>query len=520
MGNKYQNNQIFELYKPLRNHLRQVSLQESLYVLWAYIQYLQFDKLLPSDITGVPPEILLAENKIGKRFYEWELEVLIREVIINSQEGDFGTESLRKWNYFSGAVNKLKELEDEIDKKFIDKTNVLLELHRIGHRQFPWQSKPNREYITRYFKIFGCSSLDTIIQNVIGLSTQELYLNLMILFSFYQNKLALLYPIKIEGIPEINQETLNKALDRFSCDLTNLKNRLIKEQEINERFVYSYSSLRAYPIIAIKYNGKDSLICPAPTLLVWRFTSGIFYEICKEKGFGNEFGKSFQSYTGEVIGAGNNKVSVYPEKNYYDGKHRKDTVDWIMDENKSALFIECKAKRISAIAKAEIKSEEELKKELDIMADFVVQLYKSIRDYLDNKYPTFKHKKERKIFPLIVTLEDWYLYGDKLLDELKNKVKEKFKVVGLPLTFLLEMPYSVCSIQDFEMMVQVMEKVGIKLFMEKKVFDEYKEKWSFFPFITSVFPNEKKDIKFLFPDDFDKIFPKRFFEEGILNRRE
>lgn len=506
------NGQILESYKPLRNHLRQLSLRDSLYVLWAYIQHLQFNNSIPNDI-DVPLEVALAKNKITKQFYEWELEVLIREVIINAQASNFAGKTLRKWGYFAGAVNKLKNLENEIGRKFIDTTNILTELHRIAHRQFPWQSRLNKEYITRYFKIFNSIPLSNIIQNVIGLSTQELYLAGMIFWGFYINHFALIPPISIKNIPEVTQENLEKFLNRFSCDLANLKKRLIEEQEINEKFAYSYSSLRAYPITRIQRQDRDNLVCPAPTLLAWRLTNGIYYEICNEKDFDIEFGKSFQNYVGEVIGTGNKKINIYPEEEYYDGKNRKDTVDWIAADDESALFVECKAKRITVPAKTEIRSEEELKKELDTMADFIIQTYKNIADYYDNKYPSFKSKENKTIFPLIVTLEDWYLFGDKLVNELRGKVKEKFKTSNLPHIWLSEAPYSVCSVQEFEAMVQIMEKVGIKTFMGRKVYDQDKEKWMFFPFMKSEFPEENKTIRFLFPNDFDAIFPKRLFDQ-------
>jgi len=511
---KGQDNQVFELYKPFRNHLRKISLPDSLYVLWVYTQHLQFNNPIPSSIE-VLPEIVLAKNKISKTFFEWELETLVREVIINSEESKFAPETLRKWKYFARAINKLKDLENKIIKKFIDETNILTEFHRIAHREFPWQSSPNQKYIARYFKIFNYTPLNNIIQSVIGLTTQELFLIGMLLFGFYKNKFALFTPPTIIDIPEITQESLDKIFNHFSCDLIGLKKKLLGEQQINEKFVYAYSSLRKYPIIKMKYQGKDSLVCPLPTLLVWRLTNGIYYEICGKKNFSNEFGKSFQNYVGEVIERGNNKVEAYPEEEYLDGKDRKDTVDWIIDEGDSAIFIECKTKRITVPAKTEIKSEKELKKDLEFMADFIVQVYKSIGDYFNNKYPSFKFRINRKIFPLIVTLEDWYLWGDKLLGELKTKVIEKLRKTSLPLAWLSEMPYSVCSIQDFELMVQIMEKVGIKKFIEKKVYDQDKEKWGFRPFIINEFPNENKILRFLFPDDFDKIFPKRFFEQGI-----
>lgn len=507
-------NYLNALYGSLKNRFRIIDLSETLRVLWAFMRYKQFNKYVPRDIQYVR-QSLSAINQIT----EWELEILAREAIINSPESKFAPSSFRNWIYFTNTINALKNFENEIAKKFIRKDNVLAELYRISHRQFPWQTKPDKRYITRYLKIFSYIPLSDIIKKKIGLTTKELYLTGILFIGGYINHFTLFTPINI-NIPEISQDNVNKFIDSFSCKLNVLKKEISKEQEINEKFAYFYSSLRAYPIIKMRYQNKDSLACLSSTLLIWRLTNGIYYNICKEKNFGNFFGKSFQDYIGEVIKAGNKQVKICPEEEYRDGKNRKDTADWIVDDGNAALLIECKTKRITMPARTEIKSDQELKKELNILADAIIQLYKSIKDYRQNKYQSFKFQKNKKIFPLVITLEEWYFFGDKLFSELDKVIKQRFKTYNLPLAWLSEMPYSLCSAQEFEIMIQIIEKTGTELFMNKKVYDSDKNKWGFFPFIHNVFPEENKNTKFLFPDDFDKIFPKRFFKDGILNKEQ
>ena len=49
--------------------------------------------------------------------------------------------------------------------------------------------------------------------------------------------------------------------------------------------------------------------------------------------------------------------------------------------------------------------------------DMIVQVYRSISDYLDGKYPNYAFDPQRKMYPMVVTLEDWFLMGPKLLNE-------------------------------------------------------------------------------------------------------
>jgi hypothetical protein len=122
----------YQLYKPLRNHLRGYSLLESLGVIRAYAQYLQFGQPFPTDVE-VNKEFLLA-SRADKGVFEWELELLARELILNAP--DQGKTDLRPWKEFSAAVNRLKALENDIaaDPAYRDlyKDNILLELYRLA----------------------------------------------------------------------------------------------------------------------------------------------------------------------------------------------------------------------------------------------------------------------------------------------------------------------------------------------------------------------------------------------------
>src|SRR5690242_3425274 len=105
----------FDLYKPLRNHMRRQSLLQSLGVVRAYLQNFQFGQPFPRDIE-VASFIRFATSREQRLAYEWELEVLAKETILNSPE--IGETDLRKWSEFSAAVNKLKELENNLSQRY------------------------------------------------------------------------------------------------------------------------------------------------------------------------------------------------------------------------------------------------------------------------------------------------------------------------------------------------------------------------------------------------------------------
>ncbi len=44
------NRDLYKAYKPLRNHLTLVAIENALYVIWAYVNNFQFGQKFPKDI--------------------------------------------------------------------------------------------------------------------------------------------------------------------------------------------------------------------------------------------------------------------------------------------------------------------------------------------------------------------------------------------------------------------------------------------------------------------------------------
>lgn len=516
-----QDDKVFELYKPLRNHLAKISIGESFFVIWSYVQHLQFNNKISSEIEVISEFINNDRIQKIRMCAEWEIETLMREIIINSQNGIYAEKSLRKWSYFAGAINKLKDIENDISGIFINQNNLLVELFRIAHRQFPWQTRPNMEYLTRYYKIFSYGDLAKILEKTLGINTKKLYLAGFALTGVYLKSVAVNLPIDVQ-IDTINSSDIEKFISIFSSDFQSLKEKIRKESEYNDKFVYSFSSLRSTPLLRTQYHQKNCLVCPLPTLLFWQITEGIYYKILnqingieseQEKGrvfgeFGNALGNSFQNYAGEVINKANQSkaLTIYSEATYNVGKKMKNTVDWLIEDAQAILFVECKTKKMMFPAKVELNDDSFIKNELSKMADFLLQTYKSIIDYKNNKYHSLNYRADKKIFPIILTMEQWYLFGDRFLNELDKILREKFLAMSMDEKIIDEHPYSICSMDEFEELMQIINKIGIIKFMENK-FNGEKKLWAYKPFMISDFKQEYAETKSLFPDVYKEIYP-------------
>jgi len=492
--------ELFPYYRRLKNHLRRTLLSDSLYVLWSYMQHLQFNREFNRDIEVAwlyESKDLLGKNRI---IPPWKVEVLVKEAILYSSE-KISSETLKKWNYMALGANKVRSLESKIAKVYVHRSNILREISRMTYRQFVWyQNRPNIAQIIKYYKIFGSPQIAQIIKNKTGLNLKKIYLLGMVLIGNYLKSPALDYPPKIENV---DIDDLNKFLNHFCVDLETMKDCLKSNLEINEKYHYAFNPLREHPLIRMNYFEKDSLVCPIPTFLFWRFTSGIYYEIYNEKGFGNLFGNSFQKYVGEVLEKGAPKQKLIKEKKYKIKKKasEENTSDWLLLDKNSILFIECKAKRIAEGAKSELLEEKEIDQQLEYAAKFIVQVYKTIKDYLNGYYSKEIPLIKNNIFPLIVTLEEWYLYGDYMFSKLDKIVKDKMETADLPMEWLEVMPYSMCSVDHFEDVVQIINQVGIEHFMKNKVFDKEKRTWLFDSYMRNNFPEIMEKNVNLFADE-------------------
>ena len=499
---------IFEAYKPLRNAIRKLGLADSLAVIRAYMSNLQFNQDIPSDCEVHRDYLAFTSHSERSRWIsEFHLETLCREVILNGIEAGLPEKTLRSWKTLGRTIKHLKNLEEVIAGRYSGPDLFIQELHRMAHRQFPWQEfRPTAVNITRYHMIYEYPPLRGIVQTATGLSPDELFLFGMALLDVFTDTFAQVYPPNIQ-IPGLSSDGLDRFLSHFSRSLPDLKVLLRDEHQMNDGFGYAYHSLRAYPLIRMKYQGGECLVCPIPTLLFWRFTSGVYYEIFNQPGFENAFGEAFQWYVGQVIerGTTREKTRLYPETEYRVGKDSKRTVDWIVDQEGASLFVEAKTKRLRLEAKVEIVQRDVLAIELDKLAAMIVQVYKSISDYRNGKYPNYAFDPQRKIYPMVVTLEDWFLTGPKLVNEVKDDVSRRMENEGIPLAYLSDMPFSVCSIHEFEQAVQVMDQVGILTVMQGDV-DNSRQQWTLSAFLRGdEFQAYVKHTRFLFQNEFHAI---------------
>jgi hypothetical protein len=376
---------VYDHHRSLRRYLRNFPLLESLSVVRAYEQHLQFNRPFPNDME-VAVAFRTADNPEAKNIFEWELDILAKELVLNASDYAYGT--LRKWSSLSTAINLIKKLGNAVTASYPDlyQRDILIELYRIAHNTFPWQRGIRRDTILRYFKIFGSDAFDPIIKARTGFAARELYLIGMTLSGHFSDSFVLDLPAKIEGLP-ITAAQVDRFIGLFSTDIDTLRRLVSESQSYDQDYAYAFNPLRKFPLIRLRGEDGAAIVAPLPTFLLRRFTEGLYYELCDAAGFSDAFGPAFQGYVGDVLAAANPRkvLTIFPEHEYHLGRDRKDSVDWIVFDQTADLFVECKTKRVRYGAKIGLASIALLLDDLEKMADFIVQTYKTLVDALAEK---------------------------------------------------------------------------------------------------------------------------------------
>ncbi len=490
---------IYDVYKPLRNYLRNANLIESLIAIRWYINYTQFpdNNQDPRSIQVQVDPVFYQEMKSLLYMPPWHVAILARELIINSTPTSLTLlHDFRSWNDIANAMNKLKAIENRIDTDRVNQGNVFHIISKLFPvQQFVWQeNKPNKQTLIRYYYIYRNPKLRPIFENFFGISVEKHFMLGCIAWINFIKFLGLDYPPQLDEKFNVTLADYDKFLKHYSLTLEEIKQHLgdPDERKLDQDFFYYFDSLKKYPMILTDVGNKPAYICPVPTYLFWRVTDGIYYELCHEKGFDQAIGDGFKDYIGEVL-----KEQAYPETiNVIDAdifiKASLPKPDWIFVNDTQAAFIECKTKRMRLDARTDINLSPGTLEQIEKLGESVIQCYLAIQDANKQSYEELKTVK--KIYPIVVTMENWYVYGD-VMAQLGIKVREIAATKDIEEKFIDDNPYIVLSSQEFELLSVMLKTRSLESILEPFLTDTKYHEWQFTSYLFHAFPNEPENYK-------------------------
>ncbi|WAC27874.1 hypothetical protein [Ancylobacter sp. SL191] len=301
----------------------------------------------------------------------------------------------------------------------------------------------------------------------------------------------------------ISKESSAAFYQRISVDIAPLRQQIKSLQSYDASWRYAFNPLQVTPLIRFDATHPERVICPIPDYLLRRVSESLFYDIAGAQDIGNAYGASFETYVGEVLHAifSDNSYIIDAEREYYDGKNRKDGVDWRLSDASATIFIECKTKRLRHDAKF-MTAPAALGEDLDNMAKYIVQHYNNIIDALDGK--THWIPDGKPIFPLIITLENWWIILPDTIAALKTRILARLTEAQINPKILDDLPCTIMSIAEFEISSQVMKQTGLLEYFRNKV-SKYID-YDITGFQNHCFPDQVRAVdKRIFADDFSEL---------------
>lgn len=450
---------IYNTWKPIRNFLRKVDPKVALEV----VRYYSLFSGTPGETPPPAPAYIEVHPAIMSRtnigIFPWEMEVLAREIVYCCDENLSSYEyDLRQWRYFGNLMEKLRRLDNKISEVGIDSDNVMLEMFRIGHRQFPHQQDiMNKASLIRYGRLFTYSEVTPIVIDRMGLPYEKIATIGVGFWSLFNSQAAIEHPTQGFAGTNISKEDIEQFLSLYSKSFAEMKNLANEHHLVDNTFQYQYSPLNAYPLIKFIRGHEVTYVCTSVNRYSSQITRGVYYMLYSDRRFDNAFGNAFEAYVGEVLdktAEGGDGYIVYSQET--DSSEGKRRCDWVLEQGDEFVMIECKTKRMAIGGYTVLDDDTVLIEQLGKIADAVVQTYQGYLVYKTDGYnpPVYPYNSEKKASICVVTLEKWYLYGVPL-EKLHQIVREKLEEKNIATGIIEEAPYEVMGVGDFEKLTYI-----------------------------------------------------------------
>ena len=168
--------------------------------------------------------------------FPWELETLTNELLTTPKHTFYRTIDCRSWNVASELIKQLRALENAEYGARRGELSVLVEMGRIGARQFPWQ----RGYfgvpqLYRNAFIYGQGECAAYLKESLGLTAFDMTLLGFSLLSVFYPEPAIRPATDLQLIHQLglDRHTLSLALERIACPLTELRCKAAVQRNVD-----------------------------------------------------------------------------------------------------------------------------------------------------------------------------------------------------------------------------------------------------------------------------------------------
>lgn len=381
--------------------------------------------------------------------YPWELETLANE-LLTTPKANFLTFDCRNWNVIGDLVNLLRSMEGAEYLASREGVNILVELGRVGARQFPWQrGHVGLPPLYRSAFIYGQGECAAYLEQAANLTPSDMSLVGFSLLSVFLPEPGIRPATDMDLIHEwgITRDTLERTLERIACPIAVARAQAKDLRAVAIATAYKPSILRRYPCLLVGHRAR-TMIAPLPDLIMDRVTNGLFYDVIGGGGaVRDEVGRRFERYALDLLTQMLPAVMFDPESSYRTPLGPIATPDILMKNGDGAVImaIECKASRMSVGARfGEAPGEDRGYEEI---AKGVMQLW---RFHAHSRLHIAPTRLADDVKLLILTLDEWFAGRSTIIRQILERAHVLADASAHQIPREDRLPVAFCTISELE----------------------------------------------------------------------
>jgi hypothetical protein len=297
---------------------------------------------VPRERFSYPQQAASRELLSGYSIQPWEIKTLVNLMLTTPKAGynpaQAPTMDTRQFESIRVLTNLLRSAEDAETPLRINNVNIIDELHRIGHRQFPWQRTWVRSSeLYKYLYIYCQGECAQFFRKTYNLNIIDYVTSAFILFTQHmgrswmpildtKEKLA----VSLDDIAKTTK-LLSSSVWRARHEARQLVSRFEAQASAPIPLAYQPSYLRLKPILSYDHARGTIYTAPLPDLIMLRATAGLFYDLAPGgTEVINDANARFEEYSRRIIKAHLSEFDPLPSERYRHNKNPVDTPDVLL----------------------------------------------------------------------------------------------------------------------------------------------------------------------------------------------
>lgn len=381
--------------------------------------------------------------------YPWELETLANELLV-TPKGFYRVFPDRDWNVITDLINQLRAVENAEYGARREGLNILVEMGRIGARQFPWQrGYSGIPQLYRNAFVYGQGECSAYLLDSAGLTASDMTLvGFSLLSVFYPNP-GIRPADDLDLIHEfgITREVLHATLDRIARPIAEVRREARDLRDVDEPTAYRPSILRRFPCLRLGHRNR-TLVAPLPDLIMDRVTNGLFYDVIGGGGsVRDQIGRRFEAYSLDLLRRMMAGTRFEPERSYRTNLGSISTPDILMygADGTIRLAIECKASRMSLAARFGAAPEED--RGYEEIAKGVMQLWRFFGHCRRHVAPD---RMSADAGAMILTMDEWFAGRSTVIPLIVARANELADASPHEVLPVDRRPVAFCTVSELE----------------------------------------------------------------------